>query len=192
VIRTDIGLPADIDAAVRFAIDRYGRIDFLHNNAFAPWRGEDGFSLTADVGDAHWDHVINLGLTSAFRFTRAVVPIMQRQGGGAIVNTASTAGFHPEARTTAYGVAKAGVIQLSRATAIEYAKDGIRCNAICPGVIRTPLTEGAPLDADFMRGIPLGRLGTPEEMANAILFLASDLATYITGATLVADGGRTV
>jgi meso-butanediol dehydrogenase/(S,S)-butanediol dehydrogenase/diacetyl reductase len=117
---------------------------------------------------------------------------MAAQGGGSIVNTSSTAAFHAEPRIGAYAVAKAALSQLTRAVAVEYASMSIRCNAVCPGVIQTPLIAGAPLDADFMRTIPMGRLGTPEEIAHVVLFLASDLASYVTGAIVVADGGRTI
>jgi len=193
-----VALVADItdaDAArlaVQDTLARYGRLDFLHNNAFAPWRGNDTAALLGDLSDRHWDHVLDVGLRSTFRFTRAVLPVMQRQGGGAIVNMSSTAGYHAEPYIGAYAAAKAGVIQLTKATAVEYGRHGIRCNAVCPGVIRTPLIEGAPLDENFIRGIPLGRLGQPDEIAHTILFLASDLASYVTGAILVADGGRTL
>jgi len=191
-VPTDIAEQASIDAAVELAISRFGRIDFLHNNAFARWRGSDSAALLAEVGDEHWRHVMTLGLDSAFRFSRAVIPHMLRQGGGAIVNTSSTAAYHAEARVGAYGVAKAGLSQLTRSIAVEYATQGIRCNAVCPGVIQTPLIGGAPLPEDFLKTIPMGRLGQPEEIANVVLFLASDLASYVTGATIVADGGRTI
>lgn len=191
-VQTDIAELASIEAAVTLAISRFGRIDFLHNNAFAPWRGPDSAALVADVGDEHWRHVMTLGLDSAFRFSRAVIPRMLRQGGGAIVNTSSTAAYHAEARVSAYGVAKAGLSQLTRSIAVEYAPHGIRCNAVCPGVIQTPLIGGAPLPEDFLKTIPMGRAGRPEEIANLVLFLASDLASYLTGAIVVADGGRTI
>lgn len=191
-VQTDIAEQASIEAAVMFAVSRFGRIDFLHNNAFAPWRGSDGAALVADVGDEHWRHVMALGLDSAFRFSRAVIPHMVRQGGGSIVNTSSTAAYHAEARVGAYGVAKAGLSQLTRSIAVEYATHRIRCNAVCPGVIQTPLIGGAPLPQDFLKTIPMGRIGQPEEIANVVLFLASDLASYVTGAIVVADGGRTI
>ena len=189
---TDLTQDGAADAVVSATLKRFGRIDFLHNNAFAPWRGADAAALLAGVSDANWQHTIDLGLNVLFRLTRAVLPIMEQQGGGAIVNMSSTAGYHAERHISAYAVAKAGVIQLTKATAVEYGSRGIRCNAVCPGVIRTPMIEGAPLDANFLQGIPLGRLGEPEEIAHCILFLASDLATYVTGAVLVVDGGRTI
>jgi len=191
-IAADITEPNAAEHVVSATVERYGRLDFLHNNAFAPWRGADAAVYLGDLSDAHWDHVMNVGLRAAFRLSRAAIRIMEQQGGGTIVNMSSTAGYHAEPYISAYAVAKAGIIQLTRATAVEYGKRGIRCNAVCPGVIRTPLLEGAPLDQDFVRGIPLGRLGEPDEIANTILFLASALATYATPPLLVADGGRTL
>lgn len=181
-----------IDAMVKTVVSRHRRIDFLHNNGYAIWRGNDSAALLGGVGDEHWDHVMNVGLTSAFRVSRSVLPVMASQGGGSIVNTSSTAAYHAERHIGPYAVAKAGISQLTRAIAVEYASSGIRCNAVCPGVINTPLIAGAPLDASFIDGIPLGRLGEAEEIANVILFLASDVASYVTGALIVADGGRTI
>ena len=119
---------------------------------------------------------------------------MRAQGGGAIVNTASISGLRADYGIVAYNAAKAGVINLTRVTAIEYARHGIRVNCICPGAIDTPLL-GAAADPRilerFREVIPLGRLGRPEEMANVVLFLASDLASFVTGSAFVADGGQT-
>jgi len=192
VVEADVADPAAIEAAVAQAHAHFGRIDFLHNNAFAPWRGPDGAALLADISEGAWRHILNLGLDSAFRFSRAVIPIMLAQGRGAIVNTSSTAAYHAEARVGPYGVAKAGLSQLTRSIAVEYAGRGIRCNAVCPGVIETGMIAGAPLPDSFLESIPMGRLGQPGEIANVILFLASDLASYVTGALVVADGGRTI
>ena len=191
-IPCDLADAAMIDGMIDSAFARHGRIDFLHNNGYAPWRGDDAGAFVADISDGQWEHVISLGLTSAFRAVRRAIPIMAAQGGGSIVNTSSIAAFHAEPRISAYSVAKAALSQLTRALAVEYAAMGIRCNAVCPGIIQTPLIDGAPLDADFIRTIPMGRLGTPEEIAHVVLFLASDLASYVTGAIIVADGGRTI
>ena len=120
---------------------------------------------------------------------------MKAQGGGAIVNTASISGLYADYGIVAYNAAKAGIINLTKVVAVEYARDGIRCNCVCPGAIQTPLLEQSlvsPRIAEgFLRAIPLGRLGRPQEMANVVLFLGSDLASFVTGAAFVADGGQT-
>ncbi len=176
---------------------RFGRIDVLHNNAFGTPPELQGARLAriADIDDAVWAHTLQLGLTAVMQATRRVIPLMQRQGGGAIVNTASISGQYADYGIAAYNAMKAAVINLTKVTAVEYAGDNIRCNCICPGAIRTPLLERSlslpGFEADTIAAIPAGRLGTPEEMANVVLFLASDLASYVTGAAFVADGGLT-
>ena len=179
--------------AIAEAVDReFGRIDFLHNNGFGKWDGPDVHALVADVSREHWDHVMGIGIDAPFHLTRKVLLIMQRQGGGSIVNTASTASFRAEPHISAYSVAKAALAHFTRVVAREYSKCGIRCNAVAPGVIDTPLIAGAPLDEGFLATIPLGRLGQAQEIANVVLFLASDLASYVTGEVVVGDGGRTL
>ena len=137
----------------------------------------------------------NLALTGVFRATKRAIPELLARGGGAIVNTASISGLFADFAIGAYNAAKAGVINLTRVTAIEYAGRGIRVNCVCPGAIDTPLLRpslGIPGFADTTTAmIPMRRLGRPEEIANVVLFLASDLASYVTGAALVADGGLT-
>jgi len=191
-IDCDMGDPAAVQELAGTVERQFGRIDFLHNNAFAGWKGPDAHALTADVSPAHWNHVMGIGLDGPFHLTRTALPIMQRQGGGAIVNTASTSSFRAESHVCAYSVMKAALAHFTRVVAREYSGCGIRCNAVAPGVIDTALIAGAPLEADFIAGIPAGRLGTPEEVANVVLFLASDLASYVTGEVVVVDGGRTL
>jgi meso-butanediol dehydrogenase/(S,S)-butanediol dehydrogenase/diacetyl reductase len=121
--------------------------------------------------------------------------MMKAQGGGAIVNTASISGLYADYGIVAYNAAKAGIINLTKVVAVEYASDGIRCNCVCPGAIHTPLLEQSLVNPrikeGFLRAIPLGRLGLPQEMANVVLFLGSDLASFVTGSAFVADGGQT-
>ncbi|MHB8383615.1 MAG: SDR family NAD(P)-dependent oxidoreductase [Candidatus Binataceae bacterium] len=195
----DVTRAADIDRMIAETKSRFGRIDFLHNNAFglpaSASTSTEASGRLADVEDGVWNYMIDVGLTAVWRAMKRVLPIMRAQGSGAIVNTASISGMRADYGIAAYNAAKAGVINLTRVGAIEYARDGVRVNCICPGAIRTPLLQPAlemPGFADrFREAIPMGRLGEPEEMANVVLFLASDLASFVTGAAIVADGGQT-
>jgi len=196
-VTADMAIPSDIDAMIARAVREFGRLDVLHNNAFgvpAALR-EKRLARVADTDQEVWDYTLQVGLTAVMQATRAALPIMRQQGGGAIVNTASISGLFADFGITSYNVMKAGVVNLTRGTAIEYAPYGIRCNCICPGAIDTPLLQrayGIPGFVEQTRAaIPMGRFGQPEEMANVVLFLASDLASYVTGAAFVADGGLT-
>ncbi len=197
-IVADVTRAADLDLMFSRTTDAFGRLDFLHNNAFglpAAQTSTQVSSRTADVDDDVWNNMLDVGLTAVFRAIKRVIPIMRAQGGGAIVNTASISGLRADYGIAAYNAAKAGVINLTRVVAIEYAHQGIRVNCICPGAIDTPLLAPALLQPGFAdrfnEAIPMGRLGRPEEMANVVLFLASDLASFVTGAAFVADGGQT-
>ena len=192
----DVTRAADIDMMISRTTQEFGRLDFLHNNAFGfrPIAGTSSVAATADTDDQVWNATLDVGLTAVFRAMKRVLPVMRAQGSGAIVNTASISGLYADYGIVAYNAAKAGVVNLTRVAAIEYARSGIRVNCICPGAIDTPLLAGAAqpaMVAKFNEIIPLGRLGRPEEMANVILFLASDLASFVTGSAYVADGGQT-
>ena len=143
-----------------------------------------------------WTHTIELGLTGVFRAMKRAIPELLARGGGVIVNTASISGLFADFAIGAYNTAKAGVINLTRVAAIEYAARGIRVNCVCPGAIDTPLLRPSLGLRGFGEAttamIPMRRLGRPEEIAACVMFLASDLASYVTGAALVADGGLTV
>jgi meso-butanediol dehydrogenase/(S,S)-butanediol dehydrogenase/diacetyl reductase len=197
VMVADMARPGDVDTMIARTARDHGRLDVLHNNAFGvPIELRDRrLARVADTDQAVWDYTIQVGLTAVMQATKAALPIMRRQGGGVIVNTASISGLFADYGITAYNAMKAGVINLTRCTAIEYARYGIRCNCICPGAIDTPLLQRSLSIPGFAEGlnaaIPMGRLGRPEEMANVVLFLASDLASYVTGAAFVADGGLT-
>lgn len=197
-IGADVTREADVDAMLALATKQFGRLDFLHNNAFglppAP-EHEQAVTRTGDVPDSVWDKTIDVGLSAVFRTIKKAIPIMKAQKGGAIVNTASISGLYADYGIVAYNAAKAGIINLTKVVAVEYAPDGIRCNCVCPGAIHTPLLEQSLVNPrikeGFLRAIPLGRLGLPQEMANVVLFLGSDLASFVTGSAFVADGGQT-
>ncbi|HEY1934294.1 MAG TPA: glucose 1-dehydrogenase [Acetobacteraceae bacterium] len=196
-IVADMAKLADIEAMIAQTLHVFGRLDVLHNNAFGVPSSMQGTRLAkiADLDQAVWDYTLQVGLTAVMQATRLVLPIMQRQGGGAIVNTASISGLVADYGIAAYNAMKSAVVNFTRTVAVEYAGDGIRCNCICPGAIDTPLLQRSlsiPGFADAtIAAIPQGRLGRPEEMANVVLFLASDLASYVNGAAFVADGGLT-
>jgi meso-butanediol dehydrogenase/(S,S)-butanediol dehydrogenase/diacetyl reductase len=197
-VTADMTQPRDIDAMLDRAMEAYGRIDVLHNNAFGvpPTLQGRRMARVAELDQGVWDYTLHVGLTAVMQATRTVLPIMLRQGGGAIVNTASISGLFGDFGIAAYNAMKAGVVNFTRVVAMEYAGENIRCNCVCPGAIDTPLLRRS---LDTIQGfsqatvaaIPMGRLGKPEEMANVVLFLASGLASYVTGAAFVADGGLT-
>ena len=197
-IGADVTRDADVDAMLALSTKQFGRLDFLHNNAFglppAP-ENEQAVTRTGDVPDSVWDKTIDVGLSAVFRTIKKAIPIMKAQKGGAIVNTASISGQYADFGIVAYNAAKAGIINLTRVVAVEYAPDGIRCNCVCPGAIHTPLLEQSLVNPrikeGFLKAIPLGRLGRPQDIANVVLFLGSELAAFVTGAAFVADGGQT-
>ncbi len=196
-VSADMTQVADIDAMVTRTVTAFGRLDVLHNNAFGVPPSLQGARMArVDALDQEvWDYTMQVGLTAVMQATRRVLPVMRQQGGGAIVNTASISGLFADYGIAVYNAMKAAVINFTRVVAIECAGDGIRCNCICPGAIDTPLLQRSlsiPGFADETNAaIPIGRLGRPEEMANVVLFLASDLASYVTGSAVVADGGLT-
>jgi meso-butanediol dehydrogenase/(S,S)-butanediol dehydrogenase/diacetyl reductase len=194
-LKTDVTKEADIQAAVTLARKEFGRLDFIHNNAYAFGKGWVP-ALVGEFKDEFWDHAINIGLTAVFRGTRAALGIMREQGFGSIVNTASISGLFADYQNAAYNAAKAGVINFTRAAAQEYGPYGIRVNCVCPGVIATPPVRQIAADPErqqrFAQKVPLRRMGKPEELANVVLFLASDLSSYVTGAAYVCDGGLTL
>jgi meso-butanediol dehydrogenase/(S,S)-butanediol dehydrogenase/diacetyl reductase len=185
----DIGEPAEIEQMIAFATDRFGRLDILHNNAL--------FTVVGRIGDLTlegWRKTVDVSLTGYWYAIKMALRPMLAQGKGAIINTASVSGLAGDYTLGVYNAVKAGVVNISRVTGIEYARKGVRCNAICPGPILTPplqrLRESHPdIFARIKDAIPMGRYGEPQEIANVALFLASDEASFVTGAFIVADGG---
>jgi NAD(P)-dependent dehydrogenase (short-subunit alcohol dehydrogenase family) len=189
---TDVSKPSDVAAMVAIATERFGRLDVLCNNAYwAPLNRP-----LVDTTDEEWDRTLAVTLTGVFLGCRAAIPVMVRGGGGVIVNTASTSGLTASPQFAAYMAAKGGVVQLTRSVAFDYGPQGIRCTAVCPGLIDTPAT--APVLADPERRawleskLLVGRIGVPRDIAQAVLFLASDESSFMTGQMLVVDGGRMI
>ena len=195
-IKADVMAASDLQAAVDLACSKFGRLDFLHNNAYSYPRGGIAGGAIGQTADETWQHHLNVGITAVMRGTRAALAVMVKQKAGAIVNTASISGVLADYRNAPYNAVKAAVINFSRVVALEYARDGIRCNCVCPGVTATPPIQTMLGRPEARKGaeesIPMGRLGQPEEIANVVLFLASDLASFVTGAAVVADGGQTL
>ncbi len=189
-VKTDVSKAADVMALVDDAVSTYGRLDCAFNNA-----GILGVNApTADCNEDNWDHVIDINLKGVWLCMKYEIPQMLKQGSGAIVNTASIAGLVGFQGLPAYCATKGGIIQLTKTAALEYATKGIRINAVCPGVIRTPMVEqatgGKPeLEAQFTALEPVRRMGTPEEIAEAVVWLCSDAASFVTGHPMVVDGG---
>ena len=192
MIKMDVSDPEGIQATLQLALDTYGRLDVMFNNA-----GLGELALLEDTSLESWNRAIAVTLTGTFLGMKYCLPIMRQQAKGAIVNTASVSGIGGDYGMSAYNAAKAGVINLSRAAAIENAKYNIRVNCVCPGAINTRVAQLLSGDrADEFRRLqgaahPLGRMGEPEEIANTVLFLASDEASFITGQALAVDGGVT-
>ena len=191
-IKMDAADSAAVERTIALALDRFGRLDIMVNNA-----GVAELAPLHEVSLESWNRVIAVTLTGTFLGMKHCIPLMRRQGRGVIVNTASISGTAGDYGLSSYNAAKAGVINLTKSAAIENAKYGIRVNCVCPGAINTRAPEILGRDlADEVRrrqaeAHPVGRLGEPEEIANAIAFLASDEASFITGIAITADGGLT-
>jgi len=192
-IHADVSKESDAEAMVRTTIERFGRLDVLYNNAgIMPL--DDG-SIT-DADGSIWDAVLSVNVKGVAFGCKYGIPAMIDSGGGSVINVASFVAWLGAATSqTAYTASKGAVLAMTREIAVEYARKGIRCNALCPGPIETPLLLALLSDEEKKQRrfvhIPMGRLGHAEELAKAALFLASDDSSYMTGASLIVDGGIT-
>lgn len=192
-IKADVSDVTDVERAVREVLAEFGRIDVLVNNA--------GITGSADAATCHetsideWDRVFAVNVRGPFLCTRAVLPVMVRQGSGHVITVASVAGMVAFPRRCAYTASKGAALQFAKSVAVDYAAAGIRSNAVCPGMVATPMTQWR-LDIPELRAaveskIPIGRVAAPDEIADAISVLASHRLGYLTGAAFVIDGGWT-
>jgi NAD(P)-dependent dehydrogenase (short-subunit alcohol dehydrogenase family) len=211
-VRTDVTSGEDVQGLVRTAVDRFGKLDVMYNNAGGGRRltpeelgrrthtqsaAPPQRRLLADVDEESWGDTIALNLTAVWLGMKHALPPLIANGGGSIITTASVSAFMGMPGQAAYGAAKGGVVQLTRVCAIEYAEQGIRCNCICPGGTLTPLLYENPLGqgdieatrARLSRAQPIPRAGLPEDIAQAALWLASDDSAFVTGQAIVVDGG---
>jgi len=189
-VHLDVTNEDEWGAAIQAAVSSFGKIDILVNNAGIWRRGH-----VTETSSDQWDEVLGVNAKGVFLGTKAAIPEMRKAGGGSIINISSTAGLVGSRTSSAYSASKGAVRIFTKSTAIQYAREGIRCNSVHPGpidtdMIRETLTDPARLE-ERMQRLPMGRVGTAEEIAYGVLYLASDEASFVTGSELVIDGGTT-
>ena len=189
-IGTDVSQPAQVEAMISEAVEAYGRLDCAFNNAGI----EGDMASTADCTEANWDRTLSTNLKGVWLCMKYELRQMLKQNGGAIVNCASVAGLVGFQNLPAYVASKHGIVGLTKAAALECAKTGIRVNAVCPGVIRTEMVERvtgghAEAEAQYTALEPVGRMGTADEVGEAVVWLCSDAASFVTGHAMAVDGG---
>ncbi|WP_246943979.1 SDR family NAD(P)-dependent oxidoreductase [Bacillus pinisoli] len=188
-VRTDVSKEDEVKLLVQESAEAFGGIDILFNNAGV---GNSNVRL-ADLSVEEWDRVVDINLKGVFLGMKYVIPEMMKRGGGSIINTSSLLGFKGKKYLAPYNASKGGVILLTQNAAVEYGTKGIRVNAVAPGVIDTPIVDQWREDDRIWKAVTtsnaLGRVGTPDEIANTVLFLASDESSYITGTSILVDGG---
>ena len=192
-VACDVRRAEDVKAALDKAVETFGRLDVAFNNAGV----EQPIMPAADLTEEEWDRIVDIDLRGVLLCMKHEIPLMLEQGGGAIVNTSSGAGVKGFAGQAAYCAAKYGIVGLTKAAALDYALQNIRVNAVCPGIIETPMMDrfsgGTPEGRErVISQEPIGRMGKPEEIAAAVVWLCSDAASFVTGHALVADGGQTL
>lgn len=192
-VRCNVTRAEDVKVALEKTIETFGRLDFAFNNAGV----EQPITPVADLTEAEWERIIDIDLRGVFLCMKHEIPLMLKQGGGTIVNTSSGAGVKGIAGQAAYCAAKFDIVGLTKAAALDYAKSNIRVSAVCPGIIETPMMDrfsgGTPEGRErVIAQEPVGRMGKPEEIAAAAVWLCSDAAAFVIGHAMVIDGGQTV
>ena len=189
--KTDVTKSGEVEALVNSAVQSFGRLDMAFNNAGI----SGGSQLIADITEADFDKIVNINVKSIWACMKYEIPAMLQSGGGSIVNNSSMGAFRTMRGISLYTATKAAVVGMTKGAAVDYARKGIRVNAVCPGIIKTPLSdEHQHLDdpeAEAAVGSrhPIGRVGTPEEVADAVIWLCSGASSFVTGQTLAVDGG---
>ena len=194
-VRADVSLASDVEAMVHHVVNIYGRLDCAFNNAGAVKAHLEAISPTHEYPEENFDQVLAVNLKGVWLCMKYEIRQMLEQGGGTIVNSASALGLVGIENLSGYVASKHGVVGITRTAALEYANKNIRINAVCPGYIQTPMTQDRLADPDVQKRIerihPVGRVGTPDEVAETVVYLCSDAASFVTGHALAIDGGWT-